>query len=216
MDVAARLLRRHERGRAHDLALRADRCAEFTLQVAGDAEVGEIRAARGIDENVLGLDVAVDDAGVVRVHEGVRDFPHGAHHARNLQGRVGEVGASDVLHRDERDAVDVAALVDADDGRAVQARGEASFPQEALDVGGAGVAQILQRHRTVEGLVPGQIHGPRPPLTDPPLNLVLVGTRRDLGLGFARVGLPIDAIGEKIAVHELTRPIAPVLHARAL
>src|SRR5207302_10241176 len=44
------------------------------LRSLGDPEIGDVHAARRVDEDVVGLDVAVDDAAPVRVGERVGDL----------------------------------------------------------------------------------------------------------------------------------------------
>ena len=69
--VAARLLRAEVVDAAHRHAARGDRRFGRGL---GDAEVGDLDAAVGREEDVAGLDVAMDDAPRVRRVERVRDL----------------------------------------------------------------------------------------------------------------------------------------------
>ena len=72
--IAEDLLRAHVGERAHQLSFtRVQRVRRLSLEQAGDAEVEHFRLARAIDEDVARLDVAVDDAAIVRVLDGVAD-----------------------------------------------------------------------------------------------------------------------------------------------
>ena len=114
--VALRLLGREVLRGAHDRpGLRHVRRAG-----AGDAEVGDLRAALVVDDDVVRLEVAVDDPALVREAGGAQDL-----HVRSI-ARSGSSGASrwttslseppsQVLHRDVVGAVPLAAVVDRDD-----------------------------------------------------------------------------------------------------
>ena len=133
VDVAAEvdgaalgLLGREVGGRAHHGA----RLGEGLLGVAapGDAEVGDLDLAAGVDQHVAGLDVAVDDA--VLVGEGQRGGDVGADLGRPL-GRQRTVLADQlaqrpplhVLHDDEVRAFLLAPVVDGDDVRMIEVGG---------------------------------------------------------------------------------------------
>jgi hypothetical protein len=79
----------------------------------GQAEIGDPRLAIGAEENVCGLDVAVDDAVPVRVLEPHRQQPHQAQDVRDRGFAVSldvvlQRSAFEVLHRQERrDMADV-------------------------------------------------------------------------------------------------------------
>ena len=99
-----------------------------------DAEVGDLHAAAGREQHVAGLHVAVHDAVVVGVREGVGDL--GAER-RDLGGREGVAGpqlgpqapALDELHDDERLGA-AAPVVDHHDVGVVQARRGPGFALE--------------------------------------------------------------------------------------
>lgn len=57
-----------------DLLRRRRRFGRGEGEVAGEVEVGEDEVAVGVDEDVLGLEVAVDDAEGVEVGEGHEDL----------------------------------------------------------------------------------------------------------------------------------------------
>ena len=86
----------------------------------GETEVGDLGAPLAVDQDVAGLEIAMEDAALVRGAE------PGAELARELERLVGgqpadaaqqrgEVLAVDVLHRQERLAVDLAEIVHAHD-----------------------------------------------------------------------------------------------------
>ena len=114
--LAARLLGRHERGRA-DAVLVIDRFGQER-----EAEVGEERVAGGVDEDVRRLDVAVDDAVGVRVRQRRGDLQRHVHGGGRIDRRLQaarEVGAVDVRGREpvladveERDDVRMAEPAD--------------------------------------------------------------------------------------------------------
>ena len=62
---------------ADDLLVERDgRLGPFSAYQLGDAEVGDLHLAARIQENVLRLDVAVDDAVIVRVLQRLADLRH--------------------------------------------------------------------------------------------------------------------------------------------
>src|SRR5205814_6809274 len=88
-------------------------------EVARDAEVDELDRAALADHDVVGFDVAVNDAGGVR---GGEPSTGGGDHAddlapgaRLLLEPVAQRDAVDQLHRDERVALDVADVEHGDD-----------------------------------------------------------------------------------------------------
>ena len=85
----------------------------------GQAEIGDVRFAVGVDEDVLGFDVAVDDAVLVGIMEGVGDR---GTKTRGVAGGeivvfapVFEVGAFDEAADDVEDTLLLAFGVDGDD-----------------------------------------------------------------------------------------------------
>ena len=100
------------------------------------------RVARRVDHDVRGLQVAVDDAGIVRLdeagHDCARDAQHGGHEERPfpLEHRR-QVLPVDVRHRDVLDAADLAEIVDADDVLVGHLTSEQQFTLESpLHLGG--------------------------------------------------------------------------------
>ena len=128
--AALGLLGRHVGERADDVAGRGQRVVAGD---AGDAEVGQLgddarRLGRLGDQDVAGLDVAVDDAARVRVRERVAQRDADQHDVAVGQRAVGAAARASVCaaHElgDQVDGVVVAAgLVERDDRRVRQPRG---------------------------------------------------------------------------------------------
>ena len=116
--LARRLFGRHVRQRPDDRAGRGRKRPRVGR--ARDAEVGEDRLLRVVDEDVGGLEIAVHDASLVRGAKPGHDLPGQRQRAGDRQlafrgEQTREVGAVDERHRDVLDAVDLAHVVDADD-----------------------------------------------------------------------------------------------------
>jgi hypothetical protein len=125
-------------------------------QRAGDAEVRDLGRALLVDEDVLGLDVAVDDAVVVGGAQRAGDLDGVGHRLADGQAPVAadavlEGLPFDVLEDDVRRAQTVRVLVpflagvdDADDVRMVELRHRARLAAEALEL--VGVRRDLTMH----------------------------------------------------------------------
>ena len=128
------LLGGHVGERAHHLAGRRE---ALRAGDAGDPEVHQLGAApRGLlvaHDHVLGLDVAVDDAALVRVREAVaeigRDLGHVAVAEPASARRRARVVARDELGHEDRPSIALAELVERDDRRMVEARGGLGLAQ---------------------------------------------------------------------------------------
>ena len=102
----------------------------------GDAEVGHHHVFAG-DQDVLGLDVAVHDAGGMRVRQRIGHFRKKLGHVRKgnrirpLQS-LAQAVAFDEGHDVVKKAVRLAGIEHAQDVRMVQARGDANLVLEAL------------------------------------------------------------------------------------
>ena len=103
-----------------------------------DAEVGDERAAGArLEQDVVRLHVAMDDAASVRVRERPRDL---AQHARRVGRRerparaepLAERLALDVAHDEEDEAAGLADAMDRDDVRMREAGGRARLAHESL------------------------------------------------------------------------------------
>ena len=119
-----------------------------------------------VDDHVVRLEVAVDDAAAVGEPRRLEDLDRDVDRAdrverRLLADQLLERAAREVLHRDVVGAVVGAAVVDADDVRVLQAGGGLRLAAEALDeagVLGEPAVQQLQRDLAPELLVLGQEH----------------------------------------------------------
>ncbi len=116
--LARRLFGRHVGERSDDRAGRGRKRAR--LGRTRDPEVGDDRLLGVVDEDVGGLEIAVDDASLVRGAKARHDLPgerqRAGHRQLAFRGQqTREIGAVDERHRDVLDAVDLAHVVDADD-----------------------------------------------------------------------------------------------------
>jgi hypothetical protein len=159
---------------------------------AGDAEVGELHRAVGHDEDVRGLDVAVDDAGLVGRPEGERGLRHDRPYLARVEGalaldEVGQRLTGDELHDEVGEVVLLAVVEDSGD----------------VDVREVGGVQRLVAEAEREDLLVVQA-GPK-------------DLHRDLALEDAVAGLPDvahapgrDAGGQRVAVTEDESLVKPV------
>ena len=167
--LARDLLRRHVRRRAQDLA----GGGHHRGLDAGHAEVHQLRLPVGLDHDVGGLDVAVDDAGAV---SGVHRFRHRGQDAQGLlrldapllADQAVERPALDVLHHQ----VVVAEVEDPHDRRVTEPARGLGLAAEALQVLVGRVAgQVLgldrlDRDHAVDARVPGTVHAAHRPVAD--------------------------------------------------
>ena len=131
----------------------------------GEAEVGDLDGAVGAEDDVLGLDVAVDEPGRVGGREGLEhrleDVERGARGERALGlDDLPEGLPGDVLHREEHLAGVLALVEDLDDVGVAQSGGGACLAPEAGDerlVVNEVRAHDLERHLAVEPGVEGEV-----------------------------------------------------------
>ncbi|GBD17044.1 hypothetical protein HRbin26_01957 [bacterium HR26] len=127
----------------------------------GDAEIGDLDRALLVHQDVLGLDVAMDEAmpvGVVERGSDLADDVGGVLDSERClaQDQVLERLPAHVLHDDVVDPVVMAYVVDVDDVRMGEARGRLGLTLEAsqeVRVAPVLPTQDLDRHGPVEGEV---------------------------------------------------------------
>ena len=136
-------------------------------QRPGDPEVGDLHPALAGHEDVAGLDVAMDEASVVRGADGARRLGDEARGSPRRERAAppddgGEVLALDQLHDDERPDRVGAEVVHRDDARMVQRRRGLGLVPEALDEVGVGAVlgpEDLDRDVALELVVAGPVDG---------------------------------------------------------
>ena len=155
----------------------------------GDAEVGQLHATFGRDEDVARLHVPVDQARLVRMVErgghGPPDDQGLVHReAAGLIEQVAERPTRDQLHHHGGATVAVDGVVDAHDVGVVEpGRGHRLSP-EALDhdgVVGQRRLQELDRDLTIEDRVGGHPHLAHAAVSQSPIEAVPLGEKRWLG-----------------------------------
>ena len=140
--LAHGLLRRHVVRRADGQAHGGELLAPRGAHRLGHAEVGDQGVALG-DQDVVGLDVAVDDPPPVRVRQGLRDFAQDGDHGGGRERAFALDPRAQGLALDERHHVvhDVAGAAggeERDDVGVLQSGGDLDLAPEPLDadVGG--------------------------------------------------------------------------------
>ena len=182
------LLGRHVVRRAHGLLRASERhIGRRRAEQLRESEVRDLHAAAPVDEDVLRLDVAVDDALVVRVLQRVAHLAHDAERLLRLDlaraHHLPQVRAVDVLHHEVVQAACDARVVDVDDRRVVEARQRAPLAREALREGRVARRigwQHLDRHRALQPLLHGLVDRAHPAAPDELDELVLREERREL------------------------------------
>jgi hypothetical protein len=148
------------------------RWVEAPARAARDAEIEDLHDAVVAHHDVLGLDIAVDDAFPVRGGErsgGVRE-PADAHPERRVArlDRAPERAAGDELHDDIRRAIVLADVEDGDGVRVVEGRGRAGFAEQARAAlrRGRALREDLERHAPAEADVVRAVDAAHPALAD--------------------------------------------------
>ncbi len=137
VDIAAPgLLRAHVGRRAQETAGHREVLAR--VECLRDAEVRHLHSVARLDHDVGGLDVPVNDVPLVGEVQPVGDL--GGDRRGALHGQMARAGydllepdAVDELHRQVRDAVGLADVVDGDDVGVLELRGNLGLALEAVD-----------------------------------------------------------------------------------
>ena len=140
------------------------RAADDRPLALGEPEVEQLGAALG-QHDVAGLQVAVDDAGAMRLVERRRDLDRDlqrlVERQRALRQPVGQRLAFEVLHDEKRRALLLADVVERADVRMRELAIGAAFavePFAELRVGGQRVGEDLDRDGAVEARVARLVH----------------------------------------------------------
>jgi hypothetical protein len=200
--LPAHLLRAHVRGRAEDGAL----AGEALLLLGplhrrvelGEAEVEDLGEQPPLfilgEEDVLGLEIAVDDGGAVGLGQAAADLGGDGHRGLAVEEAdlghplVERVAGEQLEHQEGRPVFEAAGVVDVADVGAVDGGGGAGLAEEALDDDGRGrqlVGEDLDGHALADVDVLGLVHGRHAATADLAGDPVFPredGTYRDLGL----------------------------------
>ncbi len=161
---------RHVLRRPHHGA-RARQAAHRAHQL-GEAEVGQHRSPVGVEQDVRGLDVAVQDAVRMRVAESARYPLQQRHHFLQVHRGAhpfGERAALDQLEHEEGNPVLVAEVEDLEDVGMLETGDRPRLLLEPLAIGrfvGEDVGQDLDRHVAIEGGVVGAVDRSHAATTD--------------------------------------------------
>ncbi len=155
LQVAGGLLGRHVARRAEHLP--GDRVAALGLHALGQAEVGDLRRAAGIEQHVAWLEVAMDHPAVMGVfdrHGDLAGQTGGLLWRQRPAGQpLGQAIPFDEAHRVVMTALVLAELENRHDARMLQLGGGRGLGVEAFDVLRAGETAAedhLQGHHAVE------------------------------------------------------------------
>ena len=134
--VSDSLFRRHVTGRAQDFQRARDRA--FRFDQSGQSEIGQMRFAFSIEQNVSRLDVAMQNAVLVRVMNSARHFRNEFRRApdrhRLAPGDFIKLAAFDELHAEVARAIALADFVNRNDAGMIQTGGGFGFAAKALQM----------------------------------------------------------------------------------
>ncbi len=193
LPVAGRLLRAHVVRRAERQARLGEPRAPGLAHRQRDAEVGDQRGAV-LQQDVLGLDVAVDHALPVRVVQRARDLPGQPHRLVNRElllavQPVAQGLSPHVRHDVEQQAVRAARVVQREDVRVLEVGGDADLVEEPLraDDGREVGPQDLHGDVALVAQVLAEIDRGHAALAQLPLDAVVLGEGRGQAVEVAHV-----------------------------
>ena len=184
--MSAKLLGREVSRRAEDLSFRRLLHVVVALH---DPEVHQVGPLVRVEDDVVGLDVAVHDAAPVDDLERVEERHEepgrvlAAHPAVALEPRP-QRGPVDELHRVPERPVGVSEVVDADDVRVLERGGDARLALEArreLRIAAPGLEEDLQRLDAVQPEIPHAVDGCESALPEEALERVAICEARRHG-----------------------------------
>jgi len=157
------LFGRHVVGRAHGVAAGSEgKLFPGLAHQLGDAEVRDLHPAARVEQDILRLDVAVQDAFVMGELERLTNLRH-QHHGL-LRGeparlhRLAQVHAVNELHQQKEEPARLAEVIDRDDIRVVEPGQNPGLAVEAFGecgIGGQRLRQELERNQAVEPRLAG-------------------------------------------------------------
>jgi hypothetical protein len=198
--LAAQLLRRHVARRSDDGTVLRDR---HVVEAARDAEVRDDGAIGGaLDQDVVGLEVAMNDADVVRGVQALAELVRDRAEARPRHRRAElarERLAVDELHREEAIAAVLADVEHARDVLVVDPPRQADFAAKPLErVGGETGAEDFQRDALAELAVLGFVDATHATAAEPAHDAIAI--RDQLGdVGRGAGGRRIGS-GERVVI----------------
>jgi len=145
----------------------------ISSQPLGQTEVGDPDLIVEIDQDVGRFEVAVQDAVLVGIMHGLGDAADVsgglARRQRTAADEAGQILAFDIIHREERLALDVADFVDGDDVGVPQAGGGLGLAMEAfnsLPAGERAQQEHLHGDDPVQADLAGAVNNPHPAVGD--------------------------------------------------
>jgi hypothetical protein len=129
---------------------------------AGNTEISEVHATTSIDQNVRGLHVTVDDAGVVDVRERRGDTDSDLSRLltreRSRPKALRQILSVDQIHHEIGPSVEITRIKDAHQIGVHEASQHIDFARETSDVAALGPTKYLNRNVPVETQVVRAIH----------------------------------------------------------
>ena len=157
-DVSGGLLGRDVTRGSQDVAGLRDRA--FRFHQARQPEVGQMRFALDVEQNISRLDIAMNDSALMRVVRGAGEARDDLHRAPQRQrfapNELIELSAFDELHAVKAGAVVFADIVDRHDPRVLQTGGRLGFAAETFQMRLArpmSQPDNLQRHEPVQAFL---------------------------------------------------------------